>query len=109
MSQLQTEIPFDLGEAVNNLVTEDDEPLDNTLSEKQQRLLVEPLYSSWTPPPDEDEPEKARLFWAAANLRAIPFSFTSSTELFSPSSSQIGLAGACEEKLIAVIKNGIST
>lgn len=31
------------------LVTEDDEPVDNLFSEKQQRLLVEPLYSSWNP------------------------------------------------------------
>ena len=33
-----------------NLVTEDDEPVDNLFSAKQQRLLVEPLYSSWTGP-----------------------------------------------------------
>lgn len=72
MSQTQTEIPFDLDEAINNLVTEDDEPVDNTLSEKQQRLLVEPLYTSWTPPPDEDEPEQPCKFWAAANLGVFP-------------------------------------
>ena len=34
--------PFDLAD----LITEDDEPVDNFLSAKQQRLLVEPLYSS---------------------------------------------------------------
>jgi hypothetical protein len=28
-------------------VTEDDTPVDNIFSEKQQRLLTEPLYSSW--------------------------------------------------------------
>lgn len=72
MSYPQTEIPLDLTEAVNRLVTEDDEPVDNTLSKKQQRLLVEPLYSSWTPPPDEDEPEKPRPFWAGANLGVFP-------------------------------------
>ena len=32
---------------VSHLVTEDDAPVDNIPSEKQQRLLVEPLYSSW--------------------------------------------------------------
>ena len=32
----------------NDLVTEDDTPVDNFFSEKQQRLLTEPLYSSWT-------------------------------------------------------------
>lgn len=34
---------------VRYLVTEDDTPVDNLFSEKQQRLLVEPLYSSWNP------------------------------------------------------------
>ena len=32
----------------NDLVTEDDTPVDNFFSEKQQRLLTEPLYSSLT-------------------------------------------------------------
>lgn len=44
---------------VSNLVLEDDTPLDNFQTEKQQRLLVEPLYSSWQP----GEP-----FIAAANV-----------------------------------------
>ena len=29
------------------LVTEDDTPVDNIYSEKQQRLLTEPLFSGW--------------------------------------------------------------
>lgn len=33
---------------ISNLVIEDDIPLDNFQSEKQQRLLTEPLYSSWS-------------------------------------------------------------
>ncbi len=68
MSQVVPETPVDLTEIVNNLTTEDDEPVDNLLSEKQQRLLVEPLYSSWTPPPDEDDPDTPRKFWASANV-----------------------------------------
>jgi Uma2 family endonuclease len=44
---------------IDHLVIEDDAPLDNFQTEKQQRLLVEPLYSSW----DTDEP-----FIAAANV-----------------------------------------
>ena len=32
-----------------SLITEDNEPVDNVFSEKQQRLLVEPLYTSWKP------------------------------------------------------------
>src|SRR3954471_24189818 len=35
---------------IDDLVTEDDTPVDNLPSEKQQRLLTEPLYSSWSGP-----------------------------------------------------------
>jgi Uma2 family endonuclease len=34
---------------ISHIVIEDDTPVDNFQSEKQQRLLVEPLYSSWMP------------------------------------------------------------
>lgn len=44
---------------VNHLVTEDDTPVDNIFSAKQQRLLVEPLYSSW---------QSGRPFLADANV-----------------------------------------
>src|SRR5436305_10153483 len=58
----------ELEAAVEQLVTEDDEPMDNLFSAKQQRLLVEPLYSSWTPPPAEDAPDTPRIFLADANV-----------------------------------------
>lgn len=35
---------------VENLVTEDDTPVDSIYAEKQQRLLTEPLYTSWQSP-----------------------------------------------------------
>ena len=44
---------------LDDLVTEDDTPVDNMFSEKQQRLLTEPLYSSWDP---------GRPFLATANV-----------------------------------------
>ena len=47
---------------VYDLVTEDETPVDNLPSEKQQRLLTEPLYSSWA------GPGKDRTFLAAANV-----------------------------------------
>ncbi len=47
---------------IDHLVTEDDTPVDNLPSEKNQRLLVEPLYSSWK----ETNPE--RKFLATANI-----------------------------------------
>jgi len=43
-------IPVELHPVVDHLVTEDDTPVDNVFSEKQQRLLTEPLYSSWAGP-----------------------------------------------------------
>ncbi|MGQ9903609.1 MAG: Uma2 family endonuclease [Anaerolineae bacterium] len=34
----------------DDIITEDDTPVDNIYSEKQQRLLTEPLYASWSGP-----------------------------------------------------------
>ncbi len=53
---------------VSDVVTEDDAPLDNFPSEKAQRLLTEPLYTSWSGPPPLDEGADRRLFVAAANV-----------------------------------------
>src|SRR5437016_3731475 len=39
--------PPGIGPNVANLVTEDDTPVDNIYSEKQQRLLTHPLFESW--------------------------------------------------------------
>ena len=47
---------------IESLVTEDETPVDNMPSEKQQRLLTEPLYSSWA------GPGAGRTFLAAANV-----------------------------------------
>jgi len=41
------EIPPEALPDVENLVTEDDIPVDNIFSEKQQRLLTESLYAGW--------------------------------------------------------------
>lgn len=45
--------------SVDHIETENDEPVDNVFSEKQMRLLTEPLYSSWKP---------GRPFVAMANV-----------------------------------------
>jgi Uma2 family endonuclease len=58
MSQPLTDITPD----IHCLITEDDTPVDNLPSEKQQRLLTEPLYSSWA------GPGAGRTFLAAANV-----------------------------------------
>ena len=68
MSQIAAENLPDLTEIVSRIVTEDDEPVDNLFSARQQRLLVETLYSAWTPPPNEDAPEEKHKFLADANI-----------------------------------------
>jgi len=47
---------------VSQLITEDDAPVDNAFSEKQMRLLTEPLYGSWEGPPG------GRPFIVSANV-----------------------------------------
>jgi Putative restriction endonuclease len=47
---------------IEHLITEDDTPVDNIPSAKQQRLLTESLYSSWSGPGD------GRTFLAEANI-----------------------------------------
>src|SRR4051812_44836885 len=55
-------------EAINTLETEDETPVDNLFSAKQQRLLTRASYSSWTPPPHADQPNPRRVFLADANV-----------------------------------------
>jgi len=40
-------LPMEQWPSVEHLVTEDNKPVDNLFCEKQQRLLTEPLYTSW--------------------------------------------------------------
>jgi hypothetical protein len=44
--QIFAELPPEWDETISNLITEDDEPVDSPISEKEMRLLTEPLYSS---------------------------------------------------------------
>jgi Uma2 family endonuclease len=53
---------IDITPDIQSLITEDETPVDNLPSEKQQRLLTEPLYSSWA------GPGEGRPFLAAANV-----------------------------------------
>ncbi|NJK78917.1 MAG: Uma2 family endonuclease [Chloroflexaceae bacterium] len=59
LSQIETDtedagplltIPPECWPNVDHLVTEDDTPVDSIFAEKQQRLLVDSLYASWTGP-----------------------------------------------------------
>lgn len=49
MPQTLSNLAYDTTQIIGSLLTEDDEPLDNLFSAKQQRLLVESLYTSWHP------------------------------------------------------------
>lgn len=59
----------------SHLVTEDDEPLDSTFQERQQKLLSDVLYTSWKGP---DAPEKfialnnVGLFFALRTPPVVP-------------------------------------
>lgn len=55
---------------VSHLVTEDDTPVDNLLSERQMALLRETLYTSWDGPGDE------RPFVAMGNVAIYVTNFT---------------------------------
>jgi len=70
-----TSLPPDMRPDVEHLVTEDDTPVDNLFSEKQQRLLTEPLYLSW-PGPGEDRPflvmANVGLFYALDQPPLVP-------------------------------------
>lgn len=59
--------PAVVGPDISAIVTEDDAPVDNIYSEKQMRLLTEPLYSGWAGPPP-DETGEGRTFVAMANV-----------------------------------------
>ena len=52
--------------STDELPCSDDTPVDNILSEKQQRLLTEPLYGAWAGP--EDRTPGYRGFLAMANV-----------------------------------------
>jgi Uma2 family endonuclease len=70
MSQAVIDTPEELTVDVAEIVTEDDTPVDNLFSEKQQRLLTESLYNSWGGP--EGEGGQRRKFLVAANVGLFP-------------------------------------
>ena len=60
-----------------SLITEDDEPVDNVFSEKQQRLLVEPLYSSWKPESPFMASANVGVFYSPYQPAIVPDMFLS--------------------------------
>jgi Uma2 family endonuclease len=62
---------------ISHLVIEDDTPVDNFQSEKQQRLLVEPLYSSWSPSVSFIAAANVGLFYGIKLDPIVPDAFLS--------------------------------
>jgi hypothetical protein len=62
LQQEQFEVPPEAMPNYDEIVTEDDTPMDNLFVEKQQRCFTEPLYSSW------EGPGEGRSFLAMANV-----------------------------------------
>lgn len=60
------EIRAEVEREMENLVTEDETPVDSILAEKQRRLLITPLYSHWAGP-ETTTPGQYR-FIALANV-----------------------------------------
>lgn len=62
---------------ISQIVIEDDTPVDNFQSAKQQRLLVEPLYSSWLPESPFIVAANVGLFYALKQDPIVPDAFLS--------------------------------
>ncbi len=67
--QLDEEIRRELDAYYEQVVTEDDLPVDNLFSAKQQTLLKRSLYTSWTPPAGKHQlPGQKRSFLADSDI-----------------------------------------
>ena len=62
---------------ISHLTIEDDTPVDNFQSAKQQRLLVEPLYASWSPGVPFIADSNIGLFYAFKQDPLVPDAFLS--------------------------------
>ncbi len=65
---------------INHLITEDDEPVDNIFLAKQQRLLTDPLYSTWNGPSDGRKflaDSNVGIFYVTRNPALVPNVFLS--------------------------------
>ena len=62
---------------IEHLVTEDDSPVDNIFSAKQQRLLVSSLYDSWSPSRPFLADANVGLFYTPRQPPVVPDAFLS--------------------------------
>ena len=78
--ELMSDLPYLEGSAnvnLDDLVTEDDEPVDSIFSAKQQRLLIEPLYTSWHPERPFLADANVGLFYTPRQPPIVPDAFIS--------------------------------
>jgi Putative restriction endonuclease len=75
MYQLSGDDDFALD--ISHLILEDEQPVDNFQSEKQQRLLVDPLYSSQVLPPPYVAAANVGIFYAIQQDPIVPDAFLS--------------------------------
>lgn len=79
MAKAFPEIDVEMVEApdISHIVTEDDEPMDNIFSEKQQRLLSETLNGNWEPGRKFVAFSNVGLFYAINEPPVVPDMFLS--------------------------------
>ncbi len=77
LDMLSTPLLVEEGFDIAHLITEDDTPVDNLPSEKQQRLLVEPLYSNWRPQRSFLAAANVGIFWDVGEQAIVPDMFLS--------------------------------
>jgi hypothetical protein len=69
-------VPPEAMPQIDHLITEDDTPVDNVFSEKQQRLLTEPLHSTWRQTMTQDRPfvvfANVGLFYTTRKQAVVP-------------------------------------
>ncbi|MEO0456585.1 MAG: hypothetical protein AAF152_08380 [Cyanobacteria bacterium P01_A01_bin.114] len=70
-------LPVEAIPDITDLVIEDDEPVDNLPSEKQQRLLIDPLYASKPIPSPFLAAANVGLFYAVKQPAIVPDVFVS--------------------------------
>jgi hypothetical protein len=111
-------VPFDWP-TLDDVVTEDETPVDSILCERQQRLLTEPLYSSWSAP-GENRPfvalSNVGLFHARGENPLVP-DMMLSLDVTSPQGKEIWLKhyrayfihvyGKAPEVVIEVVSNKV--
>ena len=68
----QSSLPMEQWPSVEHLITEDGKPVDNLFSEKQQRLLTEPLYTSWITDTPFLALSNVGLFYSTHNPPVVP-------------------------------------